>query len=421
MLKHKLKKTEIGKVLKDWEVVKLNELITLETGKREKGGGLEKGKIASLGGEHIGKDGRIIWGDMKFITEDFYNSLTQGKVVLNDILLVKDGATTGKIAFTDKLRYKNVAVNEHVFIIRSKEEIINKFLFYTLSTKRGQAQIRKNFHGIIGGIGRDDIREIEILLPPLPEQRAIAQILSTVDDAIAKVDLAIAKSERLKKGLMQQLLTKGIGHKKFKKTEIGEVPEGWEVQSFGNLITEYIGGGTPSTSKPEYWNGHIPWMTSAFILDRYVRAGQKYITEEGLENSATHLIKKNNLIIATRVGIGKSAINLVDVAISQDLTGVIIDKQRAEPEFIYWFLKANVNKLKSLAQGSTIKGILKEDLGKLKLGLPNLEEQKKIVQILASIENKVSNEKSRKQKLERIKKGLMDDLLIGRRRLIEYA
>ena len=153
-------------------------------------------------------------------------------------------------------------------------------------------------------------------------------------------------------------------------TDIGEVPEDWVVVRLGDIADHLIGGGTPSTSNPDYWNGEIAWMTSAHINGRLVTAGQRYITDIGLKKSSTNLIQKGNLLVATRVGIGKAAINSVDVAISQDLTGVIIKKDKASEDYIYWFLLNNSNKLKSLAQGSTIKGILKDDLAKLKLPLP---------------------------------------------------
>ena len=101
----------------------MGEYITLETGKREKGGALKEGTVASIGGEHINDSGQVVWKNIKFIPLEFYdNILTKGKVRMNDILVVKDGATTGKVALVDKMPYKKVAVNEHVFIVRSKDE-----------------------------------------------------------------------------------------------------------------------------------------------------------------------------------------------------------------------------------------------------------------------------------------------------------
>jgi type I restriction enzyme S subunit len=268
-------------------------------------------------------------------------------------------------------------------------------------------------------VSRSILKKLKIPLPPLAEQQKIAEILSTVDKAIQKVDDCIAKTQRLKQGLMQKLLTLGIGHKKFKyNKELGcEIPEEWKVMRLGSVSLNFINGGTPSTYNPDYWDGDVPWMTSAHISGRIVMTGQRYITKEGLKNSATNLVPKDNLLVATRVGIGKAAINKIDIAISQDLTGVIIDKNKAIPEFVYWIFINSERKLKSLAQGSTIKGILREELGKLKIPLPPLSEQHKIAEILNTVDKKLDLEKKRKEKLERIKRGLMNDLLTGRKRV----
>jgi type I restriction enzyme S subunit len=266
-------------------------------------------------------------------------------------------------------------------------------------------------------INQTQLQAFNILLPPLLEQRRIAEVLGTVDSTIQKVGEAIEKTGRMKKGLMQRLLMRGIRHERFKESEVGRVPEEWEVARLGDVADDFVGGGTPSTSNPDYWNGKIAWMTSAYIDGKVVTSGQRYITEKGLNESSTHLIPKGNLLVATRVGIGKAATNSIDIAISQDLTGVIIKKDEITADYAYWFLINNSSMLKSLAQGSTIKGILKDDLTNLKLPLPPLPEQRRIAEILSAVDKKLELERRRKEKLERVKKGLMNELLTGRKRV----
>jgi len=191
----------------------------------------------------------------------------------------------------------------------------------------------------------------------------------------------------------------------------GSIPEKWEIRKLKDLALDLIGGGTPSTVNPDYWNGNIAWMTSAHITGREVINGQRHISNTGLENSAAQIVPKNNLLVATRVGIGKIAINRIDVAISQDLTGVIIDKNKAVPDFLYWVLLKDERKLKSLAQGSTIKGILREDLGKIALILPPLREQSKIAEILSTVDHAIEKVEEAIEKTQRLKKGLMQELL----------
>jgi len=200
-------------------------------------------------------------------------------------------------------------------------------------------------------------------------------------------------------------------HKEFKDTEIGRIPKEWEVVKLGEISLDFIGGGTPSTSNPEYWNGNIPWMTSAHINGRSITTGQRYITEKGLRESATRLVPKENILVATRVGIGKVAVNLIDIAISQDLTGIVLKKDRVLPDFVYWVLTNNESKLKSLAQGSTIKGIRREDLAKILIPLPPLPEQRKIAEILSTVDEAIQKVDEAIHRTERLKRGLMHRLL----------
>ena len=192
-----------------WPLVKLGDLVDLETGKRAKGGALKEGTVASIGGEHINESGYIIWDNIKFIPEELYDHLTQGKVQINDILVVKDGATTGKVAVVQELPFEKVAVNEHVFIVRCRDKnIINsQFLFYLLFSSVCQSQIKKRFHGVIGGINRSDFNTIQVPLPSLKEQRDIIEILSAVEAKITTTQQILTETTQLRKGLMQQLLT----------------------------------------------------------------------------------------------------------------------------------------------------------------------------------------------------------------------
>jgi len=308
-------------------------------------------------------------------------------------------------------------LNQHIFKVAPKQGIDRQYLYYTLFM--AIEQLKKRVHG--STMKHFKRGELTRALIPLPlekeEQRAIVGVLGVVDSAVELADTVIAKTERLKKGLMQQLLTRGIGHTEYKDTAIGKTPKTWQIARLEDVSEDFIGGGTPSTSNPEYWNGDIAWMTSAHINGRLITTGQKYITKKGVENSATHIVPKNNLLVATRVGIGKAAVNKIDIAISQDLTGVVINKEKALPEFLYWVLINGGNRLKSLAQGSTIKGILREELGKWHIPVPSVNEQKRIDEILSAADKKLELERNEKTRLERVKRGLMDLLLTGKVRV----
>jgi len=410
---------------KSWKVVELNNLIEVETGKRAKGGGLNEGKIPSIGGEHLSRDGSILWNkNMKFIPNDLYDTLKQGKVKLGDILVVKDGATTGKVAFVENLPFEKVAVNEHVFIIRSKskDKLFNEFLFYVLFSNIGQSQIKLRFHGMIGGIRKEEIRSLKIPLPPLHEQKKIAEILSTVDKAIQKVDEAIAKTERLKKGLMQELLTKGIGHEEFKDTPIGRIPKEWEVVRLGDTIKE-IKNGFASGKRDE--NGIVQIRMNnvttggRLIFDSYLKVPVPDDIGNWILERGDFLFNNTNSYDL----VGKSTIfndAPFPCTFSNHFTRIRFRKELILPELVlYHFLilwrKGYFKSVAIRHVGQS--AVHTRYLLKIKIPLPPLPEQQKIAEILSTVDKKLELERKRKEKLERIKKGLMNDLLSGRKRV----
>ena len=163
-----------------------NQIICIESGSRGKGGALTEG-IPSLGAEHLRNDGNINWNpqEMKYISPSFFKTLKAGILQEGDVLVVKDGATTGKICYVSYLP-SCAAINEHVFLLRTKASLHSKFLFYYLQSRVGNNRIMEYYHGAtVGGIGKNIIN-IEIPFPPLDEQRKIAAVLDKVSDLIAK-------------------------------------------------------------------------------------------------------------------------------------------------------------------------------------------------------------------------------------------
>ncbi|MGV9141743.1 MAG: restriction endonuclease subunit S [Promethearchaeota archaeon] len=411
------KETTIGRIPRHWKIKKLIELFNVETGttpstKKEEYWNGEIEWITPADMSELNNQ-LVVQSSKKKITEKALKE-TNLTLMPKDSILLSTRAPVGYVVFVDK----EITFNQGCkgLVPRKHELVDNLFYCYYLLFQKPKLEMLGS-GSTFKELSKQMLENFLIVQPPLPEQQKIAKILSTVDNAIQKVDDAIAKTERLKKGLMHELLTRGIGHEEFKDTEIGRIPKEWEVIKLKDVSFNLIGGGTPSTSSPDYWNGDIAWMTSAHISGRIIISGQRYITKKGLENSASNLIPKDNLLVATRVGIGKATVNKIDIAISQDLTGVIVNKEKTLPEFLYWVIINNERRLKSIAQGSTIKGILREDLGRLLIPLPSFEEQQKIAETLSTVDKKLELERIRKQKLERIKKGLMNDLLSGRRRV----
>jgi type I restriction enzyme M protein len=152
----------------------LDDCVDIFSGSREKGGAKNEG-IPSIGGGQITSDGKISKNKMAYISEDFYESLIRGKIYKGDVLIVKDGATTGKVGIYNG-EFEKAAVNEHVFCLRSKENINQKYLYYLLRSESFQNILQPYINGIIGGINLN-IKEIEIPLPLFEIQQEIVDEL----------------------------------------------------------------------------------------------------------------------------------------------------------------------------------------------------------------------------------------------------
>ena len=158
----------------------------------------------------------------------------------------------------------------------------------------------------------------------------------------------------------------------------GNVSRVWPMVTLADICDYILSGGTPSTSIEHYWNGNIPWITSADIVGLKSAVPRKHITELAITESATNLIPRGNVVVVTRVGLGKLFRNDFDVCISQDSHGLIL-KKGVDADYLVYMLRDQVENFKSVSQGSTIQGVTKRQLSETRIPLPSLEIQQQIV------------------------------------------
>ena len=268
-------------------------------------------------------------------------------------------------------------------------------------------------------LNQQSLRKIKILNLPLAEQQKIAEILSSVDAAIEKTEQVITKTEEIKKGLMQQLLTKGIGHTEFKQTEIGEIPVEWnlmKIEEFTSVKT----GGTPSKKQQSYWeNGNIPWMSSGEIHKKYIRDVDEYITIEGYNNSNVSILPKGAVMMALN-GQGKTrgtvAILETETTCNQSLAA-ILPNDTVNEYFLYHLLDSKYQELRAITGDGARTGLNLSLIRNIIIQVPSIKEQLKIVQIINAIDVKLQSEKKNQKKLEVLKTALMQQLLTGKTRV----
>ncbi|MEM4383916.1 MAG: restriction endonuclease subunit S [Candidatus Caldarchaeum sp.] len=296
------------------------------------------------------------------------------------------------------------------------------FRFYFYYLKR----IKRNLENLGKGstfkaITREDLANLEIPVPPIGEQRAVAEVLSVVDLAIQRTDVVIAKTERLTKGLMQTLLTKGIAHKEFKDTEIGKIPIDWEIKKVADLFSVETGT-TPSTKNSEYWEaGEVNWFTPLDLskLNGKTRIGEseRKITRKALKDYNLTLIPPGSLILSTRAPVGYVAVLEEGGTFNQGCKGLIPRNMEIESLFYAYYLLHKKDVLQNLSGGSTFKELSKTMLENVKVPLPPIVEQRAIAEILSVVDQKLEFERKERERLERIKQGLMDLLLTGKIRV----
>lgn len=254
------------------------------------------------------------------------------------------------------------------------------------------------------------VQELPVLIPPKAEQKKIAKILSTWDKAITTTEQLLTNSQQQKKALMQQLLT---GEKR-----LAGFKQAWskvKVSKMGSISS----GGTPDTTKKEYWDGGINWLTPTDVTSlksRYVFSTNKTISEKGLKNSSAKMLPRGALLICTRATIGAMAISTTEIATNQGFKNLVPNAEFSV-EFLYYLFIFNVKELVRKSSGSTFLELSKSDFEKLTFLCPCLDEQHKIASVLIAADDAIAVQQQKLHYLKQEKKALMQQLLTGKRRV----
>jgi len=186
----------------------------------------------------------------------------------------------------------------------------------------------------------------------------------------------------------------------------------FEKHSLGSLVERQLGGGTPERNNPQFWNGPVPWASVKDFTDDQLtlNSTEESITEQGLAASSTNLIPAGTPLVCTRMAVGRCSIANHDVAINQDVKA-LIPKENVSPKYLLRLLDSLKFRAESVAVGSTVKGIRISDLLSIQTPVAPSDEQSKIAQILDTLDTQIQKTEALIAKLEKIKEGLLHDLL----------
>jgi len=260
-------------------------------------------------------------------------------------------------------------------------------------------------------ISAANLGQLQLSLPPLSEQRAIASALSDVDALISSLDKLIAKKRDVKQAAMQQLLTG--------RRRLPGFGGNWEHASLGSLV-RVVGGGTPKTDVAEYWDGRIGWCTPSDVTacrGKYLSATARTITQQGLRASAAQLLPIGALLLCSRATIGEVRIAAIETCTNQGFKSLVCG-DRVNNEYLYYAILMMKPRMVEKASGSTFLELSKKDTESLELPLPDLDEQVAVASVLSDMDAEIEALERRRDKTRLLKQGMMQELLTGRVRLV---
>lgn len=391
--------SELYELPKGWEWKKLSDIGKISTGKTPPKSNkefYENGIIRFVKPPNLQNTSFItILENDEFVTK---NGAEKSVLLPKNSLMVCCIGSLGKFALTDEEVITNQQINSIIFnedIMYYKFGYYYGFMFETLLNKVANEAVVKI-------VNKTTFLNLDIPLPPLEEQKKIVEKL---DLLFGKIDKAI---ELHQKNIDEaDIFMASILNDVFEELE-----EKYEKKQLNEII-KIIGGGTPSKANKEYWeNGTIKWVTVRDMNVDIIKETEFLITELGLKNSSSNIIPKNGIVIATRVGLGKVCYLEDNIAINQDLKGLIPNENLLNVRYLFNYFK-NIEKfIISSGTGATVKGVKLDFIKELKISLPPLETQQKVVSYLDEISLKMENikqiQKEKMQSLKELKASILD-------------
>ncbi|EEP60636.1 restriction endonuclease subunit S [Sulfurihydrogenibium yellowstonense] len=410
VVENKFKETEIGLIPEDWEVMRLGEVAEITMGQSPPGDTYNTyGKgIPFLQGK--AEFGNISPKHIKYTTKPL-------KIAKKGSVLISVRAPVGDVNIANM----DYCIGRGLASLNLKNGI-NEFLFYSLLFFKHLIE-KESYGSVFKAINKENLARLKIPLPPLEEQKAITDILSTVQNTTEKTEKVINATKQLKKSMMKHLFTYGavavdeIDKVKLKESEIGLIPEDWEVVRLGDIVNFKIGR-TPPRKNKDYWtNGKYYWVSISDMKNPYINNTSEMVSEKAhKEIFKEKLTPAGTLLMSFKLTIGRTAILNVDAYHNEAIISIYPKENKVLKEFLFYYLPAvDYSNLQDKAiKGNTLNT---SKLNKIPIPLPPLDEQQKIANILTTIDQKIQAEEKKKEALQNLFKTLLQQLMTGKIRV----
>ena len=352
--------------------------------------------------------------ELPFITgkskDDFKGALLQnGDIIIAD---TAEDETTGKVCEIVNIQDKDVVAGLHTMVCRPKNKTAEGYFGYYMNSSSYHHQLLPLMQGIkVLSLSKTNVQKTTVKYPKdKAEQQKIADCLRRIDTLITLHQRKYEKLVNIKKSMLDKMFPKNgasVPEIRFKG-----FTDPWEQRKISELAEKTYGGGTPTTSNEAFWNGNIPWIQSSDIVDGKLMGVEprKYITQTGLNSSATQLVPKNSIAIITRVGVGKLAYMPFSYSTSQDFLS--LSKLNTEPFFTVYACYKKLQSELNTVQGTSIKGITKDELLAKTISVPVYSEQKQIGSFFAQLDTLITLHQRKLEKLQNIKKSCLEKMFV---------
>ena len=390
-----------------WKIAKLESLVNFSSGGTPSKNNPEfwKGSIPWISASTMHTQ-NIYVSDL-MISEEGLNSGSRLAQEGDLLLLVRGSMLWNKVPIC--ICKRSVAFNQDVKGISVGSKILSEYLLYWFLTHQQFLLNKVVGTGIgAGKLDSNDLLNLEILLPTLPEQKAIADLLSIWDAAIEKTEQLIKAKEKQFQWLLNELITKPSQSGKWKEVRLGDV-------------AMMSSGGTPKSSVSEYYDGDILWVSIKDITQQgmFINDTERKLTALGLRNSAAKIFPKGCVLYAMYASIGEVSITNCDVSTSQAILG-IQPNDCVNNHFLYHFLVSLKEKIKLQGQSGTQSNLNAQMVKDFRLPLPSIKEQNRIVMHLEICKQEMQLLTFLANKYKTQKRGLMQKLLNGQWRVKEF-
>lgn len=370
-------------------------------------------------------DSGVLYDNADKISEETFENRNKYKLEQNDVLVAIVGrGSIGKTHIFQEHPEREYIFTRAIGLVRPNTDgLLPEYLHQYFQSHDAKEHFYQSITGSTGQevLRTSAIKAMPIPLPPFSEQRRIADILSTIDKQIQQTDAIIEESKNLKRGLIQDLLTQGIDHNEFKQEQLGptvrNIPQCWDIKRLDE-ISKVKRGASPRPIGDEKWfGGDVGWLRISDVSNsgKYVKKTEDYLSKEGQSESVR--VYPGELILSIAATVGKPCILDIEACIHDGIVAFKNLSENIDVEFLYYTMLWERNRLISKGQTGTQANVNSSIVGRFKIHVPPLDEQKRIVSVLSKVDKKIQEEKTYREKLRQIKQGLTQDLLTGKVRV----